>query len=187
MICRRFANAEKVIELLDHFERFARDAVAKRRLVLVFWAAFLALFLQSFDAIAQAAAAVTCESCHGVPGLQKEREGKTVSLQVDKEMFADSVHGALGCANCHTDIAQFPHPSQVTPVDCSICHAGQVQSYADSIHGEALPAARLKERVAEEETASEAKADPNGLKIPKANERFLRPILNSAVPRHYID
>lgn len=106
--------------------------------MLVFAATFLGLSLQSVDAMAQAA---PCESCHGVPGLQKEREGKTVSLQVDKEVFAGSVHGALGCATCHTDIAQFPHPSQVKPVDCSSCHAGQVQAHADSIHG------KLKDRL----------------------------------------
>jgi cytochrome b subunit of formate dehydrogenase len=137
-----FVKRRQSIELPDpHFGRFVLYAVGKRRLVLVFWAAFLAFFLQSFDAMAQAAAAVECESCHGVPGLQKEREGKTVSLHVDKEMFAGSVHGALGCANCHTDIAQFPHPSKIKPVDCSACHAGQVQNHADSIHG------KLKDRL----------------------------------------
>jgi cytochrome b subunit of formate dehydrogenase len=101
----------------------------------------LALFLQFLEANAQTNPPVPCESCHGVPGLQKERGGKTVSLEVGKEAFAGSVHGALGCSVCHTDIAQFPHPAEVKPVDCSSCHSGQSQTFANSIHG------KLKDRL----------------------------------------
>ncbi len=78
-----------------------------------------------------------CLGCHSVPGMQKTRAGKTVSLQVEKEGFEQSVHHVLECTVCHSDIAQIPHKSELRPVQCENCHASSVKAYAESIHGKA--------------------------------------------------
>lgn len=78
-----------------------------------------------------------CLGCHSAPGLQKTRDGKTVSLQVDNEAFGKSVHGAFECTNCHGDISQLPHKSELKPVVCDTCHAPSVKAYSESIHAKA--------------------------------------------------
>lgn len=64
----------------------------------------------------------TCLACHG----------GTVNAQ----KFTASAHGALGCGFCHAGIKSYPHPQKLTPVDCSTCHAEEVASYEQSIHGQ---------------------------------------------------
>ncbi|HXG52645.1 MAG TPA: cytochrome b/b6 domain-containing protein [candidate division Zixibacteria bacterium] len=90
-----------------------------------------------------APSAAPCESCHGVPGLEKERGGKTVSLHVDAEAFAATPHGPLGCAACHAAMAQFPHPPKAGTAPCSTCHAPQAGAHAAGVH------AKLKDRLPE--------------------------------------
>ncbi len=105
-----------------------------------------ALFFLVPSADAAPLAKEICLSCHGVPGLEKTRDGKTVSLHVDGETFNRSVHGALGCATCHGDVTRIPHASELKRVDCSACHAAPAKDFVDSVHGKAyqkhLPDAR---------------------------------------------
>ena len=79
-----------------------------------------------------------CLGCHGVPGLQKIRDGKTVSLQVDKNAFDQSIHAALECTNCHSDVSQVPHAAELKRVECATCHAEAAKDYSASVHGKAL-------------------------------------------------
>ncbi len=78
-----------------------------------------------------------CLGCHSVPGLQKSRDGKNISLQVNQETFDRSIHGAFECTTCHRDISQVPHKSELKPVQCDSCHAASVKAYRESIHAKA--------------------------------------------------
>ena len=78
-----------------------------------------------------------CLSCHSVPGFEKERQGKKVSLSVDGQRFARSVHGSLPCTTCHSDITQVPHASELKPVECGQCHPKVGEIYRESVHGRA--------------------------------------------------
>jgi hypothetical protein len=93
--------------------------------------------LASADSSAQAVSKEICLSCHGAPGLEKIRDGKTVSLHVDDAAFSRSVHAPLGCATCHSDAAQVPHAVELKRVQCSACHSEPAQVYSPSVHGRA--------------------------------------------------
>jgi hypothetical protein len=77
-----------------------------------------------------------CLACHSAE-LEKKRDGKTVSLQVEKETFDRSIHGVFECAACHTDVSEIPHKAELKPVECQNCHADSVKAYSESIHGKA--------------------------------------------------
>ncbi len=86
-----------------------------------------------------------CLACHSDPELVKVLpNGDTLSLFVDEEKFAASVHGIneLSCTDCHSDIeelnydAEVPHPVPLQPVDCSMCHDEEAEAYAQSIHAQ---------------------------------------------------
>jgi predicted CXXCH cytochrome family protein len=79
-----------------------------------------------------------CLSCHGRPDLAMERDGGPVSLFVDEEAFNLSTHAGTACSQCHSEA----RPSDtracetiVASVDCSVCHAEQVEDYEASTHG----------------------------------------------------
>lgn len=86
---------------------------------------------------AEAVSNDVCLSCHSAPGFEKERQGKKVSLSVDAQRFSKSVHGALPCTACHSDVTQVPHASDLKPVECGQCHPKVVEIYRDSVHGRA--------------------------------------------------
>src|ERR1700681_6540 len=82
-----------------------------KHLVIAAFAAFLLLFPVRFMAAGAAPADKLsdgdklCLGCHGIDGFKKELAGgKILSLHVQGDAFAKSVHGANGCASCHADI-----------------------------------------------------------------------------------
>ncbi len=86
-----------------------------------------------------------CLACHSDPELVKVLpSGDTLSLFVDEERFATSVHGLneLACTDCHSDIEELnydqevPHPVPLQPVDCAQCHDAEAEAYAQSIHAQ---------------------------------------------------
>jgi cytochrome b subunit of formate dehydrogenase len=85
-------------------------------------------------AAAEAPANEICLSCHGVPGLEKQKQGKKVSLAVNADEFSKSVHAPFTCTTCHTDALTVPHPADLKPVQCNTCHAETVKAYTASIH-----------------------------------------------------
>jgi len=98
------------------------------------------LFVLAAAGASLAAGAVSneiCLSCHGVQGMEKQRDGKTVALFVAKEGFEQSIHGAFDCTTCHSDITQLPHAADLKPVQCAQCHAQAAADYQTSIHGNA--------------------------------------------------
>ena len=62
-----------------------------------------------------------CLECHGKPGLRVERDGRSISLSVEAERFAQSVHAALDCVSCHTQldkVEKYPHATGLESVQC---------------------------------------------------------------------
>jgi hypothetical protein len=86
-----------------------------------------------------------CLKCHSKKLKKKLEDGETMFLQVDAEMFGDSVHRVIGCTGCHRDVAKGKHPSR-TPIasrreyslkhnqTCSQCHEANHSEYKDSVH-----------------------------------------------------
>jgi formate dehydrogenase gamma subunit len=56
------------------------------------------------------------------------------SISIDPAKHAASVHGILGCTDCHTVIKDYPHPAQVTKVRCATCHADESSHVPNSAH-----------------------------------------------------
>lgn len=76
-----------------------------------------------------------CLACHSNEDLTKEVNGKQVSVHVNEKKFGDSVHGALDCVSCHTDVKEYPHdPAPQKVVSCAECHAGIDAEHQTSIH-----------------------------------------------------
>jgi cytochrome b subunit of formate dehydrogenase len=72
-----------------------------------------------------------CLACHGQADMKSEK-GKDISIHPEKH--AASVHGILGCKDCHTAIRDFPHPAKSSKVECKTCHAEQVADATKSVH-----------------------------------------------------
>ncbi|MEJ2720214.1 MAG: cytochrome c3 family protein [bacterium] len=82
----------------------------------------------------------TCLDCHSDPDFTPERGRKTVSLYVNGAVFAKSVHADLSCTDCHqdADVEELPHPEDLEPVYCGMCHDDVQLNFDASIHGQAL-------------------------------------------------
>lgn len=50
-----------------------------------------------------------CFGCHGLPGFAVRDAGQVRALGVAPGGYDASVHGGLGCRECHADIASIPH------------------------------------------------------------------------------
>ena len=92
----------------------------------------------------------TCLGCHGQEGLTKAFDaGDSLSLTVDAQAFAQSVHAPLGCATCHASVDLKKHPgasakfasarafSVAGAQTCRNCHGEIYEAYAASVHGKA--------------------------------------------------
>jgi len=73
----------------------------------------------------------SCLACHGQPGMTSDK-GKSISI--DPAKHAASVHGTLGCTDCHTVIKDYPHPAKVAKVTCATCHADEASHVPNSVH-----------------------------------------------------
>ena len=79
-----------------------------------------------------------CLACHNDSSLTTEKSGKQISLHVDEAGFKASIHGVLGCTDCHKDVKAVPHdPAPATPA-CATCHAEQQTAYDHGIHAKAV-------------------------------------------------
>jgi len=94
----------------------------------LFAAGMAALFLA---APGRLLADADCLSCHSDQTMQ-DTAGHNVG--VDGQKFTSSVHGVLKCNDCHNKIKDYPHPDQVTKVDCKTCHADEASGLAGSVH-----------------------------------------------------
>lgn len=95
-------------------------------------AGFATLLFLGFPFILRAQ--TDCLSCHADKTLQ-DASGHSVGVDGDK--FKASLHGSLGCVDCHTAIKEYPHPDLRTPVMCNTCHADQAAAIGGSVHAAA--------------------------------------------------
>jgi cytochrome b subunit of formate dehydrogenase len=82
-----------------------------------------------------------CLGCHSDKDLSKtDAAGHTVSLAVDPERFAGSIHAKNLCTSCHTDVTGLEHPEnfRAKPVECGQCHRVETDVYLSSDHGQAV-------------------------------------------------
>jgi hypothetical protein len=86
---------------------------------------------------AAAQAQLACQQCHGelellrqhVPTLADARR----MLVLDAELRA-SAHRELGCAECHTGFARFPHPVGARTTPCESCHEAATADWRRGVH-----------------------------------------------------
>jgi len=114
----------------------------------------LGLALAAFRAFAQqeqpGVSNQSCLACHADPNLSMLlQNGEQLSLSIDSEAFAQSVHGQAGyaCVQCHTGLRGYPHPSFQAAdqrdlslqlyAACQRCHSGEYQRTLDSAHEQA--------------------------------------------------
>ena len=89
----------------------------------------------------------TCLGCHSNQRLEKKLANKeTLSLHVQGDAFAKSVHGVIRCAGCHAEVNIESHPSKTKEITdaraysisstevCRGCHADKFKQYEPSIH-----------------------------------------------------
>lgn len=139
-----------------------RTATFHNKLVIAAIAAFLVLFPVSFMA-ADAAPADNlsdgdrqCLGCHGIDGFKKElAAGKILSLHIQGDGFAKSVHGVIGCASCHADVDLKTHSQKPKSIAstreysiamakvCGACHAEALKQNETSVHATLLASGNL--------------------------------------------
>src|SRR5689334_23305383 len=93
-----------------------------------------ALMLSASAAAGQASPAPPgnddCLTCHA-DGDAKRSDGR--SIAVDAARFGASIHGPLGCVDCHADAAkELPHADTLAKVACGRCHEEIAGKYHDS-------------------------------------------------------
>ncbi len=76
-----------------------------------------------------------CMDCHEAEFKPRKKGLPPEWVGVKPEVFAKSVHGKLNCVDCHTSVAETPHPSKLPPAQCASCHEKAAGQYATSIHG----------------------------------------------------
>ncbi len=82
-----------------------------------------------------------CLVCHGEADA-KRADGRTIA--VDAKHFEASIHGPLGCVDCHAEAAkELPHPDKLAKVACGSCHDDVAGKYHDSMHAWAKEKAGL--------------------------------------------
>lgn len=105
-----------------------------RRYIFFFFCLFVAL-----SAAALAQENEDCLACHEDNTLTKTVNGKKISVFVDRQKLASSVHAGNKCIDCHVDLkdSDFPHKENVDKAKCTNCHERENQDYAISLHGKA--------------------------------------------------
>lgn len=81
-----------------------------------------------------------CLACHGDKAATRANGS---SIYVDKDVYAQSVHGNIGqeCVACHSDLASvtdFPHAEKLPKAQCAACHEKIQQQYNEGVHARAL-------------------------------------------------
>ncbi|HVP40044.1 MAG TPA: hypothetical protein VMS93_12765 [Candidatus Saccharimonadales bacterium] len=80
-----------------------------------------------------------CMSCHNRADLRSKAGIPSRDLQVHSAELAGSRHAKVACVQCHTNGSPSlvrPCATMVPRVDCSICHAEEVDQYRTSRHGQ---------------------------------------------------
>jgi formate dehydrogenase gamma subunit len=116
---------------VEHSNRPAWAAVSISLLILLACSGLLSFARNQEKSAQPLKQDEACLACHGQAEMKSEK-GADISIRPEKH--AASVHGILGCLDCHTKIKDFPHPTKVSKVQCAACHADQAADAAKSIH-----------------------------------------------------
>jgi hypothetical protein len=92
-----------------------------------------------------------CLGCHAGEGLTKTlANGDTLSLHIEGEAFARSVHRAIGCSACHAKVDLKTHPGTASDVKsarqysiesagiCRQCHEDALKQHDGSVHAKRI-------------------------------------------------
>jgi len=93
----------------------------------------IGIILSPLDALTDALDNKTCMECHSDDQLTGEINGLPVSMFIDQQSFAASVHQGFDCIACHTDIQQSPHSVKLEKVECNNCHSTK-NEMAKTVH-----------------------------------------------------
>jgi len=63
-----------------------------------------------------------CLECHEAEFKPRKKGQPPEWIGVKADTYATSAHGKLACVECHTTIAETPHPSKLPAVQCAACH-----------------------------------------------------------------
>jgi cytochrome b subunit of formate dehydrogenase len=79
-------------------------------------------------------AAETCFECHSDADTVGDAK-----LVVADALWQTTVHGAagIGCADCHSGKADYPHAADQPAASCADCHSDATEALAASVHGAA--------------------------------------------------
>ena len=72
-----------------------------------------------------------CLTCHGDKGMKSD---KGRSLHVDGAKLKNSMHGSLGCSDCHVGVKEYPHPQAAKLPTCGTCHEDPAGQLPKSVH-----------------------------------------------------
>ncbi len=74
----------------------------------------------------------SCLECHSDSTLTMRKQKREVSLFVEQATLTKSVHGTLGCVDCHEgfDGEAVPHKKPMAPVNCASCHEDMGKKHA---------------------------------------------------------
>jgi hypothetical protein len=98
--------------------------VKRRYFLLAMLALAIAGYALSGFSRAQAADKENCLMCHKYPSLARiDADGLEKNYYVNEHIFLNSLHGKVGCRDCHTYIKKFPHDPVTEKVNCAnACH-----------------------------------------------------------------
>ena len=88
-------------------------------------------FLAAVPQITFASDPQNCLFCHKYRRLRVyDEEGSLKDYYVDTRLFHQSIHRAVTCVGCHSDVTKVPH-GETEKVDCSkMCHLDRFKSMA---------------------------------------------------------
>ncbi len=99
-----------------------------------------ALLLVVVSSPMAAQATLECQRCHGELELIRQHVATLADarrmLVVDADL-AGSAHGGMGCVECHTGFARFPHPAAAQTATCQSCHESATSEWRLGTHGPA--------------------------------------------------
>jgi hypothetical protein len=78
-----------------------------------------------------------CQRCHGELELLRQHVRSLPEARrmlVIPEELAASAHGGMGCVDCHTGFARFPHPDAAQTRSCSSCHEAAAADWRQGAH-----------------------------------------------------
>ncbi|HET9530868.1 MAG TPA: cytochrome b/b6 domain-containing protein [Blastocatellia bacterium] len=115
--------------------------LAAALLCFVLWASHTltpSLRAHAEQAPAEEMTSADCLACHNDSSLEKEVDGKKLSMHVSEGEFSASVHGSLDCKSCHSDVNAYPHDPTPARVSCAECHTEASEKYDHGLHAKAV-------------------------------------------------